>query len=320
MATTQPRRSAGARGLRNKRSPSQLSLMDPSQRGRARENGGSYLSNMLPKEPAPTEPQCLAAPSVHKSSDNRRDLMASQQRMRSSRRGLRGNGAQSTSVRRAIARKVSESSLFSSGSGHSSLGGNNDCTLYVGRPSLYREVSGLGESSRSFFCDDYSMQHSSSRAFEVPTDEVPPSSSFPGSMNISSSSRKSTSTREHRTLEDISMQAQSEYGNQDDENYEIEISPGEYLPFRGSQETWRAVYSGHTMETTCLECGLQLVSVNDCQCVVCSDCRMVNPVFEHPRGVTAVHGAGLGLQKDWLQQRGLTGGQIHHQVRDFARR
>lgn len=116
-------------------------------------------------------------------------------------------------------------------------------------------------------------------------------------------------TNERRTFEDMAKVAQSMDGSSSsaaaEQEYEMEISPGVYMNFRGPQETWRAVEAGRTLESFCLECGLELVAVYDCKCIVCSDCNMVNPVFEHPSGVRpdAVHGAGIGLKKDLVIQR-----------------
>jgi hypothetical protein len=102
-----------------------------------------------------------------------------------------------------------------------------------------------------------------------------------------------------RTLEEFVCQAEEQLG-EDDGNYEMELSPGYYVPFRGAKEVWKAVAVNNTLACTCFECGIELVSVPDCEHVVCPDCRMVNPVFDHPAGVTNPFGAGIGLKKEWV--------------------
>ena len=160
--------------------------------------------------------------------------------------------------------------------------------VHQGRTSLRNANEGLNDSTASFFSEEMS---SSIADLEQLSLHEP--------------------TEERRTFEDISMEAQAITADQEEETYEMEIAPGQYLPFRGSKETWRAIDEGNFLETSCLECGLELVSVPDCQCVVCSDCKMVNPIFEHPPGVQATHGVGMGFQKEWIQRR---------RDRDFSRR
>jgi len=90
----------------------------------------------------------------------------------------------------------------------------------------------------------------------------------------------------------------------DDENFEMEIAPGYYVPFRGSKEVWRAVNNGNYLECCCLECGTELFCIADAEHVVCPNecCRMVNPVFDRPSHVTTTpYGAGMGLKKEWVR-------------------
>jgi len=90
----------------------------------------------------------------------------------------------------------------------------------------------------------------------------------------------------------------------DDTAFEMEIYPGHYVPFQNASSVWKAVArgQGHTVEVTCLDCEIELVSVIDCEHIVCPECKMVNPVFESPPGVTLV-GAGMGLKKEWVVQK-----------------
>ena len=85
---------------------------------------------------------------------------------------------------------------------------------------------------------------------------------------------------------------------------EMEVSPGVYLPFRDAKETWQAVARGCTIRCCCLECGIDLVAIQDCECVVCPDCQMLNPVFDRPDGLKTVpHGIGLGLKAEVVAQK-----------------
>jgi hypothetical protein len=57
---------------------------------------------------------------------------------------------------------------------------------------------------------------------------------------------------------------------------EIEVSPGEFLPLRGSHETLRAIEAGLGQQVTCMACGALLTCINDCLMVICPDCRCVS--------------------------------------------
>ncbi|CAB9521974.1 expressed unknown protein [Seminavis robusta] len=115
-----------------------------------------------------------------------------------------------------------------------------------------------------------------------------------------------TSTEHHNryTLEEMTADAAlgSDDGAYDDEEHEMEISPGIYVPFRGAKETWQAVATHTTHELDCFDCGLALVCINDCEFTVCPDCRVVNPVFcEDPIGKP--FGVGMGFKKDWVVKK-----------------
>ena len=91
-------------------------------------------------------------------------------------------------------------------------------------------------------------------------------------------------------------------GETEVEQMEMEVGPGIFLPFRGAKETWAAVAHHKTLESTCLDCTTQLVSVVDCEHVVCPDCNMINPIFDHPPNTTGIFGVGMGFKKEWIEQ------------------
>jgi hypothetical protein len=69
---------------------------------------------------------------------------------------------------------------------------------------------------------------------------------------------------------------------------EIEVSPGLFLPLRGSQETMEAVDSGRAMVVHCMACQTSLYCVPDCQLVLCPDCRILSPAEEMSSPSSAV--------------------------------
>ena len=74
----------------------------------------------------------------------------------------------------------------------------------------------------------------------------------------------------------------------------IEVTPGNYVPLRGSAEIWDAVLNNQTLECLCFGCSTQLVTVNDADMVMCVSCHTVSPVD----GGTGGGGLGLGMKKD----------------------
>ena len=97
---------------------------------------------------------------------------------------------------------------------------------------------------------------------------------------------------------------------------QVEISPGEYMPLRGSAETMSAIQSGHVTTVSCLACHTRLKCVADADLVICPDCRILSPLPEgkvyedeyRASGSTAdapwnegfrVGGVGLGLKVDY---------------------
>jgi hypothetical protein len=86
----------------------------------------------------------------------------------------------------------------------------------------------------------------------------------------------------------------------------VEVMPGEYVPLRGSVETWDAVMSGQVKKTSCACCCLDLVCVQDADLVMCPGCRIISPVDDGGDG----GGLGLGMSvqdaRYELSQRGLS--------------
>lgn len=74
----------------------------------------------------------------------------------------------------------------------------------------------------------------------------------------------------------------------------IEVSPGIFMELRGSSESWEAVESGKVVVTTCPACALSLRCIQDAECVLCPDCRVVSPIEGAPVGFRS--GLGLGVK------------------------
>merc|ERR1712232_995834 len=85
--------------------------------------------------------------------------------------------------------------------------------------------------------------------------------------------RQQQQQQQFNTLEEISASAMRNDGEFDDDEHDMEIAPGQYVKFRGAQETWKAVASNQTVEVQCLECAAALVCIDDCEYTVCPDCR-----------------------------------------------
>ena len=59
---------------------------------------------------------------------------------------------------------------------------------------------------------------------------------------------------------------------------EFEVSPGVWMKLRGAEETWAAVELGQYAPTICLVCDKKLLVIDDAECVLCPDCRVVSPI------------------------------------------
>jgi hypothetical protein len=70
----------------------------------------------------------------------------------------------------------------------------------------------------------------------------------------------------------------------------IEISSGEYLRFRGADETWRAIEQDFYMPCECCCCVLTIFCIQDADFVLCPECRVVSPMA----GMSCEEG-GVGL-------------------------
>jgi hypothetical protein len=83
----------------------------------------------------------------------------------------------------------------------------------------------------------------------------------------------------------------------------MEVSPGQFLELRSSDETIRAVEQGYAAQVSCLMCPTFLATVPDCLCVICPECRFLSPVEEEEdcglwerESHRRRHGVGLGLK------------------------
>ena len=84
----------------------------------------------------------------------------------------------------------------------------------------------------------------------------------------------------------------------------VEIVPGEFVPLRGSGETWEAIQTGNVTRSTCTCCSLELMCIADADLVMCPGCRVISPVERGPGG----GGLGLGMsvrdaQRELSQRR-----------------
>ncbi|CAB9504470.1 expressed unknown protein [Seminavis robusta] len=176
-----------------------------------------------------------------------------------------------------------------------------------------QELDISGHSFASFACSEATMDSSYNTAafFAELTDE----SKQPGLVELGPDSQSTFTTHtedvqhvfegSYRTLENVTGKAElmgKHPSQHSDHTMEMEVAPGVYLPFRGPKETWRALDNGTALETACMDCSVVLISVPDCENVVCPDCHMVNPIFDHAKGTTPF-GVGIGLKKDWATSR-----------------
>lgn len=71
----------------------------------------------------------------------------------------------------------------------------------------------------------------------------------------------------------------------------VEVLPGEFVPLRGTVETWEAVQAGDVTGTICIYCQLALVCIEDADLVMCPGCRVISAVDGGGGG----GGLGLGM-------------------------
>ena len=89
---------------------------------------------------------------------------------------------------------------------------------------------------------------------------------------------------------------------------QVEVSPGVFLPLRGTQETLMALRTGDTLVLECFLCKVELCCVDDSEWVLCPDCRILTPVNIQESGklhnslpnLPLPHGVGLGLKTSML--------------------
>jgi len=62
---------------------------------------------------------------------------------------------------------------------------------------------------------------------------------------------------------------------------EIEIAPGEFRQLRGAEETMWALQQGRYQVVDCMNCSSCLQCIDDCELVICPDCRMVSPIVHN---------------------------------------
>lgn len=81
--------------------------------------------------------------------------------------------------------------------------------------------------------------------------------------------------------------------NEKAERQMVEVTPGNFVPLRGSAETLEAVHLGRIQHTTCFVCKLSLVCVEDAEMVICPTCKTISPL----EGGASGRGLGLGLKE-----------------------
>ena len=162
------------------------------------------------------------------------------------------------------------------------------------RKELKSSENSVSTTSRSTL-DNEPSQLKSNNSHENEDDDA-----NPPALSAKKSKKKGMPRRiksDRKTLEELTSRARDQ--TEDHANYEMEIAPGHYVQFRGAHEVREAMAQGCAADYTCFECGLNLVSVRDCEHVICPDCHMVNPVFDVPDECIP-YGAGMGLKKEWI--------------------
>jgi hypothetical protein len=89
----------------------------------------------------------------------------------------------------------------------------------------------------------------------------------------------------------------------------IDVGTGVKMPFRGSDETWKAIEYGRVTLTTCISCQIELNCLEDAQLVICPDCSMMSPVDQTPgQGNVSYerYGVGVGVKLqdilEWVER------------------
>ena len=81
----------------------------------------------------------------------------------------------------------------------------------------------------------------------------------------------------------------------------LEVGPGDFLPLRGSKETWQCIQDGSVTVTMCVACNIELHCIDDAKLVVCPDCCMLSPVDQTDSSIHSAvqrHGVGVGIKSE----------------------
>ena len=117
-------------------------------------------------------------------------------------------------------------------------------------------------SSRSVSCSPIRRQRNQIQYKKPPPPPAPLLSPTPRSTTSQATQNRSSSSSSNTPVE-------------------IEVAPGMCLPLRGSNETMMAVDCGRAVTVSCFMCETSLCCVQDCQLVLCPECRILSPVEDH---------------------------------------
>lgn len=92
---------------------------------------------------------------------------------------------------------------------------------------------------------------------------------------------------------DEQQEEEDYYSDDDEERKMVEVTPGNFVPLRGSAETWEAIRNMRIQKCVCYICTSRLVCVEDADMVMCPGCRAISPI-EGGRG----GGLGLGMKEE----------------------
>ena len=76
----------------------------------------------------------------------------------------------------------------------------------------------------------------------------------------------------------------------------IEVTPGNFMRLRGSSDIWDAILNEKAVQCSCLECGIDLVTVHDADIVMCVACKSISPISEGSNGGEG--GLGFSMTKE----------------------
>ena len=58
----------------------------------------------------------------------------------------------------------------------------------------------------------------------------------------------------------------------------VEVTPGTFVPLRGSDETWDSIKEGRTVTACCTGCSVRLYCIDTVSMVMCPDCDLIFPI------------------------------------------